>query len=128
MSNDMGKAIWVAIVLIELAALLWVLIRRRGMWPVLLVNLLWAAAVLNLVLPYLSGEIAYIREGEATELSDYKNTILTAFQTATLIASGFALWGLRSGKIVAWLGFAGNFVLSLGAAWFFLTFKLTRLF
>jgi hypothetical protein len=32
--------------------------------------------VLYLVVPYLPGEIAFIREGEASELFDYKNTIL----------------------------------------------------
>jgi hypothetical protein len=123
-----GMFVWAAILLIQLAAVAWIVARRRGMRPVLLINLFLGALVLWSVVPYLPGEVAYIREGEATELFDYKNSILTTFEGVTLIASGFAFWGFLSGKIVAWLGFAGNFVLSLGAAWFFLTFKLTRLF
>jgi hypothetical protein len=123
-----GMFVWAAILLIQLAAVAWIVARRRGMRPVLLINLFLGALVLWSVVPYLPGEVAYIREGEATELFDYKNSNLTTFEGVTLIASGFAFWGFLSGKIVAWLGFAGNFVLSLGAAWFFLTFKLTRLF
>ena len=117
-----GMGAWTAILLGQLAAAAWVLIRRRSMWPVLLVNLIGAAAVLWLVVPYLPGEIAYIREGEPTELSDYKNTILTAFEAVTLTASGFAWRGVLLGKIIAWIGFAGNFMLSLAAALFFMTF------
>ena len=118
-----GMLVWAAILLGQLAAAGWVLVRRRGMRPVLLVNLLCAAAVLYLVLPYLRGEIAFIREGEASELFDYKNTILTVFETVSLIGSGFAWWGALWGKIIAWIGFAGNFMLSLVAALFFMTFK-----
>ena len=118
-----GMLVWAAILLGQLAAAGWVLVRRRGMRPVLLVNLLCAAAVLYLVVPYLPGEIAFIREGEASELFDYKNTILTAFETVSLIGSAFAWWGALWGKIIAWIGFAGNFILSLAAALFFMTFK-----
>jgi hypothetical protein len=118
-----GVLVWAVILLIQLAAAAWVVARRRPMWPVLSLNLLLGAAVLWLVVPYLAGEVAYIREGEASELFDYKSTILTAFEGVTLVASGFAAWGVRPGKIVAWLGFAGNFVLSMAAALFFLSFK-----
>jgi len=112
----------VAIVLVQPAALLWVLIRRRGMWLVLLINMLFAVGVLALVAPDLPAELRYIRAGEATELFEYKNTIATVFETVTLLASGLAYRGSLLGKIVAWFGFAGNFVLSLVAVWFALTF------
>jgi hypothetical protein len=118
-----GMLVWAAILLGQLAAAAWVLVRRRSMWQVLLVNLICAAAVLYLVVPYLPGEIAFIREGEASELLDYKNTILTAFETVSLLASGFAWRGVLLGKIIAWIGFAGNFMLSLAAALFFMTFE-----
>ena len=118
-----GMGVWTAILLGQLGAAGWVLVRRRGMRPVLLVNLLCAAAVLYLVMPYLPGEITFIREGEASELFDYKNTILAVFETIAVIASAFAWCGALWGKIIAWIGFAGNFVLSLVAALFFMTFK-----
>jgi hypothetical protein len=118
-----GVLVWATILLGQLAAAAWVAVRRRGMHPVLLVNLLCAVAVLLLVVPYLPGEVAFIREGEASELFDYRNTLLTVFETAALIASPFAWRGALLGKIVAWTGFAGNFLLSVAAALFFLTFK-----
>ncbi|HEU0216677.1 MAG TPA: hypothetical protein VFQ90_08450 [Stellaceae bacterium] len=118
-----GVLVWAAIVLGQLAAAGWVLVRRRGMRPVLMVNLLCAIAVLCFVVPYLPGEIGFIGEGEASELFDYKNTILTAFEAVTLIGSAFAWWGALWGKIIAWIGFAGNCMLSLVAALFFMTFK-----
>jgi hypothetical protein len=118
-----GMLVWTGILLGQLAVAGWVLVRRRGMWPVLVVNLICAAAVLYLVVPYLPGEIAFIREGEASELFDYKNTILTAFEAIAVIGSAFAWRGVLLGKIIAWIGLAGNFMLSLAAALFFMTFK-----
>ncbi len=118
-----GVFVWTAILLGQLAAAGWVLVRRRGMRPVLLVNLICAVAVLYLVVPYLPGEIAFIRGGETSELFDYKNTILTAFETVLLLGSAFAWCGALLGKVIAWIGFAGNFMLSLAAALCFMTFK-----
>jgi hypothetical protein len=115
----------IAIVLIHLAALAWVLIRRRGMAPVLIVNLLFGAAVLAFVVPYLPNELAYIRSGGASELFDYKNAIVTAFEIVTLLVSALAFRGALPAKIGAWIGFAGNFALSLFAVVFALTFKFT---
>jgi hypothetical protein len=51
--------------------------------------------------------------------------ILTAFEGVTLIGSRFALRGFLMGKNLAWMGFAGNFLPSVAAAWFFLMFRLT---
>ena len=122
-ANLSRHAFPVAIELVQVAALLWVLIRRRSMCPVLFVNFLLVIGVLLIVLPDLSGEIAYIREGEASELFDYKSTILTAFESVTFIASVIALRGLLLAKIVAWIGFAGNFALSFAAMLFLWTFE-----
>jgi hypothetical protein len=114
----------IAIVLLaQVAVLVWVLVRRRGMLPILIVNLLFAATVLIFVAPQLPEELRYIRAGEATELFDCKNTILTAVELTTLAGTVLAWWGFLAGKIIAWLGFAGNFALSLMAIQFVLTFK-----
>jgi len=123
MSNATGQVIWCAVVLGQAAAAAWVIVRRRGMWPVLLVNLVCAAAVLIFVLPYLPGEVAYFREEPTSDPFDYKNSILTVFEAITVSASAFAFFGFIAGKIVAWIGFAGNFVLGIVAALFFLTFE-----
>jgi hypothetical protein len=64
------------VLLAQVAVLVWVLVRRRGMRPILIGNLLFAAAVLILVVPELPEELRYIRAGEAAELFDCKNTIL----------------------------------------------------
>ena len=116
---------WAMIEFAQLGALLWVLIRRRGLLPILLVNVVFALVMLQFALRYLPDEIADIRAGDAVELFDYKNVILTVFEGVTLIASGLAWRGVFLGKVAAWLGFAGNFALSLVAALFFMTFKFT---
>jgi hypothetical protein len=109
--------------LAQVAVLVWVLVRRRGMRPILIVNLLFAAAVLILVVPQLPEELRYILAGEASEPFDCKNTILTAVELTTLGASVLAWCGFFAGKIVAWIGFAGDFALSLLAALFVATFQ-----
>ena len=114
----------IAIILLAQAAVFgWVLVRRRSMRPVLVVNLLFALGILVFVWPYLPSEVVYIWHGGAAELFDYKNSILTAFALATLAAAVSAWRGWRPAKIVAWVGFAGNFALSLMALQFVLTFK-----
>ena len=124
MSNVASTGVfWGAVEFVQLGVLLWVLIRRRGVLPVLVVNLVAAIVVLQFAVPYLPAEIRDIRAGNAVELFDYKNVILTVFEGLTLIASGLAWRGVVWGKIIAWLGFAGNFTLSVAAAVFFMTFK-----
>ncbi len=113
----------IGILLAQAAVLGWVLVRRRGMRPILVVNLLFAAGISVFVWPYLADEIAYIWRGRATELFDYKNSILAVFGLAMVAASVFAWRGWRPAEIAAWIGFAGNFVLSLMAIQFVLTFK-----
>ena len=111
------------VVLAQLGVLLWVLIRRRGIRPVLIANLLFAAGVLWSVASYVPGEIAFARSDPDSDWFDYKSSILTACATVTALASLLAFRGLLVAKIVAWLGFAGNFTLSVYAAYFFMTFE-----
>jgi hypothetical protein len=121
--DPVANAMVVAIPTAEAAVALWVLVRRRGMAPVLVVNLLLAVAVLIFVLSYLPDEIADIRAGDATELFDYKNSILTVFELVTLIASAVAFRGGVAAKTFAWIGFAGNFALSVLVVQFALTLE-----
>jgi len=123
MSNTELEVLDIAVALAQPSALLWVIIRRRGMRPILIANLLFGVAVFAFVWPYLPAELAYIRAGEASELFDYKNAILTVFEIVTLLGSAFAWRGVPAGKIVAWIGFCGNVLLSLLAVLFTLTFK-----
>jgi hypothetical protein len=80
-----------AVALAHLAVLLWVLIRRRGIKPVLVINLLVAVAVLIFVMRQLPDEIRWFRSGVPTELFDYKMSIVSSFELMTLIASASAL-------------------------------------
>jgi hypothetical protein len=121
--DPVANAMVVAIPTAEAAVALWVLVRRRGILPVLIVNLLLAVAVLLFALSYLPDEIADIRAGDATELFDYKSSILTVFETVTLIASGLAFRRGLTAKTLAWVGFAGNFALSVLVVLFALTFE-----
>jgi hypothetical protein len=50
-------------------------------------------------------------------------TIWSSFELVTLVASALALRAWLPAKIVAWIGFAGNFLLSLLAGLFVLTFE-----
>jgi hypothetical protein len=122
MSNLELQIVTCAVVAAQLGVVLWVLVRRRGMWPVLIVNFVFAAGVLWSVAPYVS-EVTFAWSDPDSDWFDYKNTILTVFEGATLLASLIAFWGVRVGKIVAWLGFAGNLALSLFAVWFSFFFE-----
>jgi hypothetical protein len=103
----------------HLALVFWVVLRRRGMWPVLAVNSVVAVSVLWFAASSVPHEIAFAWSDPDSGWFDYKNTILTVFETAILLASLVAFVGLRLAKIVAWLGFAGNFGLMV----FLLTLK-----
>jgi hypothetical protein len=122
-SNTTLDVLTVGITLAQLAALLWVLIRRGGMRPVLLINLLFAVGVLIFVVPNVPEEVSDIRFGMTSEFFDYKNVVLTLFEAVTLSSSALAFRGWLPAKIVAWLGFFGNFLLSLLAVLFALTFE-----
>ena len=123
MSNEALKAVTVAVVLAQLGVLLWVLIRRRGMRAVLVVNLMFAVGILWSVAAYVPSEVIFARSDPDSDWFDYKNTILTVFEAVTFSASLLAFRVAAAAKIVTWAGFAGNFALSLLAALFALTFE-----
>jgi hypothetical protein len=87
------------------------------------INFVFAAGMLWSVAPYVVSEVTFAWSDPDSDWFDYKNTILTVFEGATLLASLIAFWGVRVGKIVAWLGFAGNLALSLFAVWFSFFFE-----
>lgn len=108
---------------VHLALVLWVVYRRRGMRPVLIVNLVFASWVLWSVAANVPHEIAFAWSDPDSGWFDYKDTILTAFETPTFLASLLAFRGLTAAKIVAWLGFAGNFAISVWALTLTFEFK-----
>jgi hypothetical protein len=123
MSNLELQIVTCAVVAAQLAVVLWILVRRRGMWPALAVNFVFAAGVLWSVAPYVVSEVTFALSDPDSDLLDYKNTILTVFESVTALGSLLAFRNLMAARIVAWLGFAGNFGLSLAAALFALTFE-----
>jgi hypothetical protein len=123
MSNLQLQIVTCAIVAAQLGVVLWVLLRRRGMWPALIVNFVFAAGVLWSVAPYVGSEVAFAWSDPDSDWFDYKNTILTVFEGVTVLASLLAFRGPVAARIIAWLGFAGNFALSLAAAVLAFTFE-----
>jgi hypothetical protein len=87
------------------------------------INFVFAAGMLWSVAPYVVSEVTFAWSDPDSDWFDYKNTILTVFEGVTVLASLLAFRGLRAGKIIAWMGFAGNFGLSLAAVVFSLTFE-----
>jgi hypothetical protein len=110
MSNQALDALAIAVVLTQLTVLLWVLIRRRGMRPVLAVNILFALGMLI-------GASQLIREEPFLGLS------LCVAELVVLTGSAFGFRGWLSAKIIAWIGFAVHFTLSLAVMLFVLTFE-----
>jgi hypothetical protein len=123
MSNFELQIVTCAVVAVQLAVVAWVLVWRRGIWPALIVNFVFAVGVLRSVVTFVPGEITFAWSDPDSDLFDYKNTILTGFEAVTIFASLLAFRDLLGARIVAWLGFAGNFALSLFAAWFALFFE-----
>jgi hypothetical protein len=123
MSNVQLQIVTCAIITAQLGVVSWILVRRRGMWPALVVNMLFAVGVLWSIASYVPSEVAFARSDPGSDWFDYKNSILTGFEGVTALASLLAFRDPVAVKIVAWLGFAGNFALSLIAAVFALTFE-----
>ena len=86
-------ALAVANPLAQLMLMMWVLARHRGMGPVLVINLLFAAMELFFVASQLPQELSYAPSGGSTDWFDYKMTIWSSFEFATLVASMFAWSG-----------------------------------
>ena len=123
MSNLALQIASCAIVAAQLGVVAWVLVWRGGMWPALVVNFVFAAGVLWSVAPYVVSEVTFAWSDPDADLFDYKNTILTSFEAMTVLGSLLAFRDLLAARIAAWLGFAGNFALSVVAAVFALTFE-----
>lgn len=125
MSASMLYALAVANPLAQLLLLLWVLVRGRGMGPLLTINLLLAALELYFATPQLPQELSAARLWGSTDWFDYKVTIWSGFELATFVASLFAWGGFILARVVAWIGFAGNFALSVAAMLFIFKFAIT---
>jgi hypothetical protein len=99
MSNDALQATVIGVVVAQLGALIWVLLRRRNIHAVLGVNLLFAVAVLFFVVPGLPHEVSYVLSAEHTEWLDYKGLIWSLFEVIVLISTILALFGIRAAPV-----------------------------
>lgn len=113
------KATSVVIVLAHVAALIWAVALRKGLGPVLGLNLVIAAGILA----YNANQF-----GSMLDYADYRLMALMAFALATLLISAGALFGLRIPAALIWIAFAGNFAMSLLFMAFALLFRMDRLF
>ena len=122
MSNAVFEALAIGVTTLQLAAALWALL-RRAFAPVLVVNLVFAGVTLVFLAPQLPHEITYVLSGGPTELLDYKVTIGSVTELIVLLSSALAFRGILAAKILAGIGFAWNFALSLLVLLFALTFE-----
>ena len=122
MSNAVFETLAVGATALQLAAVLWALL-RRALAPVLVINLLFAGGTLVVLGPQLPTEITYLLSGAPTELLDYKVTIGCVTELIVLLCSALAFRGAIAAKIVAGVGFAWNFALTLLVLLFALTFE-----
>jgi hypothetical protein len=113
------KATSVVIVLAHVAALIWAVALRKGLGPVLGLNLVIAAGILA----YNANQF-----GTMLHYADYAPLVLMVFALATLLISAAALFGLPVPGAMIWTAFAGNFILSALFMAFALLFKMNRLF
>ncbi len=112
----------ILLVLAQLGVFLWTVLRWRGIRPVLVTNLLLAAAMLFFVAPLLPPEVRYILSGAATDWFDFKATIWSFFESAVLTTALLALFGIAMPTIVTWVAFAVNFAITVHGVWFFMNF------
>ena len=110
------KAAPVIIVLAQVAVLVWAW--RKGMTPILWVNVVLASAVILYNVPRLLTAIQY---------QDYVLLGLILFELAALATSVAALSGLPIPAWLVWGAFAVNFILCVALMLFMLTFKMMRL-
>ena len=115
--DDIVKAIAVALLFAHVAVLV-VVLRSRGKidWMIGL-NLLVSAGVMIYWAPRLS------------ELFGYVDLVVAfvAFELAVLIVSILAVSRFRMPPAIHWIAFTANFLLSIAALVFILTFRITRL-
>jgi hypothetical protein len=111
------KAIVVGLLLAHIVVLISVLLLHARIGWVVGLNLLVSAGVMLYWLPRFS------------ELFGYVDLVLAfvGFELAVLIVSILAVSRLRIPSAIHWIAFAVNFLLSAGALYFMLTFRITRL-
>jgi hypothetical protein len=115
----MGANTAIVIVLAHLAALAWAAALRKGMTPVLLLNLILSATILA----YNAGHL-----GIMLQSADYAPLALMAYAAAALACSAGALCGVRIPAWINWTAFAVNLSLSILLLAFLALFRMNRLF
>jgi hypothetical protein len=115
----MGAGAATVIVVAHLAALAWAVVLRKGMTPVLLLNLILSATILA----YNAGHL-----GIMLQSPDYAPLALMAYAAAALACSAGALCGVRIPGWINWTAFAVNLSLSILLLAFLALFRMTRLF
>jgi len=119
MSNTVLKLASLAMLASCIGVLFWAFALRRGMVPILLVNMLTASLVLAYQAPRL---FITIRTGDVPVIA------LIVFELSTLTLAALALGGTRVFLFASMAAFAVNGLAGLAAAIFAFSFRMTRLF
>ena len=117
--NLMGTNAAIVIIVAHLAALAWATVLRKGMTPVLLLNLILSATILA----YNAGHL-----GIMLQHADYAPLALMAYAAAALACSAGVLCGVRIPAWINWTAFAVNLSLSILLLAFLALFRMNRLF
>jgi hypothetical protein len=115
----MGANAAIIIVLAHVAALAWAVMLRKGMVPVLILNLVLSAAILAYNADHLVIMLRY---------SDYALMALMGYAVVAFVCAAGALYGLRIPAWINWTAFAVNLALSILLLAFLWFFKINRLF
>jgi hypothetical protein len=115
--DDIVKAIAVALLLAHIGALAWSGWLRKGIAPVLALNLL------------VSGSVAIYWGLHIAELGNYIEAVWTfvAFEFVVLVTSLLAVFRLRVPQAAIWIEFVAHALMTAAAVLFILTFRITRL-
>jgi hypothetical protein len=116
-ADDIVKAIATALLLAHIGALVWSGWLRKGIAPVLALNLLVSASVVI----YWGLRI--------TELANYVDVVwaFVAFELVGLVTSLLAVFRVRVPQAAIWIEFTAHALMTAAAVLFMLTFHLTRL-
>lgn len=109
------KATHVVNVAVQLGILLWALVWRGGIKPILIVNLVLSSVVLLYNATQWPAFIQY---------QEYPLIGFNLFELAILVTSGAALYGLRIPSWLIWIAFSVNFLLCIALMLFVLTFRM----
>ncbi|MFI5012612.1 MAG: hypothetical protein ACHQAY_09710 [Hyphomicrobiales bacterium] len=115
--DDIVKSIGIGLMLAHGGALMAATALRKGIIPVLVLNLLLSAGVVIYWAPRFS------------ELFHYVDAVLAfvAFELVVLASSILALRGFRVPHLVIWVEFAAHAILNAAALLFMFTFKMMRM-